>query len=75
MTESLRELLLELEQIGLSNDGVISDRPRRMLNITRETGELLSALIRAMDARRELEVETSNGCSTLWLARRSKGET
>ena len=75
MTELLKELLLELEQFGLNNDGAIADRPRRMLNITRDTGEFLSVLVRAMDARRELEMGTSNGYSTLGLARRSKRET
>ncbi len=68
MTESLQELLLEIEQFGLSNDSTITDRPRRMLNITRDTGEFLSVLVRAMNARRVLEIGTSNGYSTLWLA-------
>src|SRR5262249_21841489 len=39
-----------------------------MLNITRDTGEFLSVLVRAMLARRVLEIGTSNGYSTLWLA-------
>lgn len=68
MTESLQQLLLELEQFGLNNDGATSERPRRMLNITRDTGEFLSVLVRAMNARRVLEIGTSNGYSTLWLA-------
>ena len=68
MTESLPELLLELEQFGLNNDGAVADRPRRMLNITRDTGEFLSVLVRAMNAQRVLEIGTSNGYSTLWLA-------
>jgi len=72
LTESLQELLLELEQFGLSNDGVIIERPRRMLNITRDTGEFLSVLVRAMNARRVLEIGTSNGYSTLWLALAAK---
>lgn len=72
MTESLQELLLELEQFGLSNDGTIADRPRRMLNITRDTGEFLSVLVRAMNAQRVLEIGTSNGYSTLWLASAAK---
>ncbi len=72
MTEFLPELLLELEQFGLSNDGVITDRPRRMLNITRDTGEFLSVLVRAMNARRVFEIGTSNGYSTLWLALAAK---
>jgi predicted O-methyltransferase YrrM len=72
VTEFLPELLLELEQFGISNDGVIVDRPRRMLNITRDTGEFLSVLVRAMNARRVLEIGTSNGYSTLWLALAAK---
>ena len=72
MTESLQELLHELERFGLTNDGAIPDRPRRMLNITRGTGEFLSVLVRAMNARRVLEIGTSNGYSTLWLASAAK---
>ncbi len=68
MKDPIQELLLELEQFGLSNDGSITDRPRRMLNITRDTGEFLSVLVRAMNAQRVLEIGTSNGYSTLWLA-------
>lgn len=68
MTPDLTTLLAELEQFGIDNDAVITDRPRRMLNITRDTGEFLSVLIRSMGARRVLEIGTSNGYSTLWLA-------
>lgn len=68
MTPDLATLLAELEQFGIDNDAVITDRPRRMLNITRDTGEFLSVLIRSMGARRVLEIGTSNGYSTLWLA-------
>src|SRR5512132_1668714 len=39
-----------------------------MLNLTRDTGEFLSLLVRATLARRVLEIGTSNGYSTLWLA-------
>jgi len=72
VTESLQKLLLELEQFGSGNDGAIADRPRRMLNITRDTGEFLSVLVRAMNAQRVLEIGTSNGYSTLWLALAAK---
>lgn len=68
MTGQLLALLHELEQFGQDNDAAISERPRRMLNITRDTGEFLSVLIRSMNARRVLEIGTSNGYSTLWLA-------
>jgi len=68
VTESLPKLLLELEQFGLSNDSATTERPRRMLNITRDTGEFLAVLVRAMNAQRVLEIGTSNGYSTIWLA-------
>jgi predicted O-methyltransferase YrrM len=68
MTEALQVLLSELERFGESNDNTTTERPRRMLNITRDTGEFLSVLVRATAARRVLEIGTSNGYSTLWLA-------
>ncbi|MGM0542904.1 MAG: O-methyltransferase [Pseudomonadota bacterium] len=46
----------------------MTDRPHRMLNITRDTGEFLQVLVKATRARRVLEIGTSNGYSTLWLA-------
>ena len=68
MTESLQVLLSELERFGEANDNATAERPRRMLNITRDTGEFLSVLVQATAARRVLEIGTSNGYSTLWLA-------
>jgi predicted O-methyltransferase YrrM len=68
MAEPLDALLAELERFGVDNDAVTTDRPRRMLNITRDTGEFLSVLVRATSSRRVLEIGTSNGYSTLWLA-------
>ncbi len=65
---SLDSLLEELEHFGKDNDGATTERPRRMLNITRDTGEFLAVLVRATVARRVLEIGTSNGYSTLWLA-------
>ncbi|MGY2462073.1 O-methyltransferase [Vreelandella sulfidaeris] len=72
MSESLQALLTELETFGQENDAAISDRPRRMLNITRDTGEFLLVLIQATNAQRVLEIGTSNGYSTLWLAQAAK---
>jgi predicted O-methyltransferase YrrM len=68
VTSFLASLLAELEQFGLANDRATTERPRRMLNITRDTGEFLAVLVRATLARRVLEIGTSNGYSTLWLA-------
>jgi predicted O-methyltransferase YrrM len=68
MTPELGRLLAELERHGAANDAATTERSRRMLNITRDTGELLGVLVRALAARRILEIGTSNGYSTLWLA-------
>jgi predicted O-methyltransferase YrrM len=66
--DALELLKTELERFGEANDAQVSERPRRMLNITRDTGEFLAVLVRATAARRVLEIGTSNGYSTLWLA-------
>ena len=68
MNDQLQSLLAELEQFGSSNDSATTERSRKMLNITRDTGEFLSVLVRATLACRVLEIGTSNGYSTLWLA-------
>jgi predicted O-methyltransferase YrrM len=73
MNESIESLMSELEQFGETNDKSVTDRPRRMLNITRDTGEFLAVLVRATAARRVLEIGTSNGYSTLWLAAAARG--
>jgi predicted O-methyltransferase YrrM len=68
MNNQLQELLAELEQFGTTNDSATTERSRKMLNITRDTGEFLALLVRATVACRVLEIRTSNGYSTLWLA-------
>jgi predicted O-methyltransferase YrrM len=45
-----------------------SDRLARFRNVEPETAELLGVLIRATASRRILELGTSNGYSTIWLA-------
>ncbi|MGG2103158.1 O-methyltransferase [Stenotrophomonas sp. NRRL B-14846] len=64
----LQALKDELIRFGADNDARESERGRRMLNITPDTGEFLSVLVRFGQARRVLEIGTSNGYSTLWLA-------
>jgi predicted O-methyltransferase YrrM len=69
---TLERLLAELETFGKQNDSTYSERPKRMLNITRDTGQFLAVLVKATGSRRVLEIGTSNGYSTLWLARAVK---
>jgi len=64
----LSELLSELESAGIENDSAVSDRSQKQLNITKDTGEFLSVLVKASGSKKVLEVGTSNGYSTLWLA-------
>jgi len=68
MDETLNALLKELERFGSENDARAASYAEKMLNITPDTGALLALLVRAMRARRVLEISTSNGYSTLWLA-------
>lgn len=68
MTPTLAAFLDELARFGAENDSRETERARRMLNITAETGRLLWIMVLATRARRILEVGTSNAYSTIWLA-------
>jgi predicted O-methyltransferase YrrM len=68
MDSALTALLDQLARFGAENDARETERPRRMLNITPDTGRLLWILIRSMRAAKILEVGTSNAFSTIWLA-------
>jgi len=56
----IESLLAELEQFARDND--------RMWNVPPETGRFLHILVRAVKARRVLEVGMSNGYSGIWIA-------
>lgn len=64
----LERLKQALEQFGEQHDLAQTDRADKMLNITRDTGELLAVLVQTRGAQAVLEIGTSNGYSTLWLA-------
>ncbi len=51
------------------NDSSTSDRSAMMFNITPSTGVFLDLLVTELKPKRILELGTSNGYSTLWLAR------
>jgi predicted O-methyltransferase YrrM len=68
MIRQRQELLLELEKFGADHDARTSQRQQKMLNITPDTGAFLAILVRASRAGRILEIGTSNGYSTIWLA-------
>ena len=68
MDDALLGFLEKLAKFGEDNDARETARPKRMLNITRDTGRLLWILVRGTGATRIVEVGTSNGFSTIWLA-------
>jgi predicted O-methyltransferase YrrM len=68
MEPQLLELLAELEAEGRANDARENDRAKKLLNLERDTAHLISIMIRAGGRTRILEIGTSNGYSTIWLA-------
>ena len=60
-------LATEVLRASRDHDARQTDRLARYRNLEPETAGLLGVLIRAMGARRVLELGTSNGYSTLWL--------
>jgi predicted O-methyltransferase YrrM len=61
-------LAAEILAQARAHDERQSDRLERFRNVEPETAELLSLLIRSTRAQRILELGTSNGYSTIWLA-------
>jgi predicted O-methyltransferase YrrM len=68
MDKQLANFLAELEEFGVEHDAHEPERLARMRNVTHETGVFLNLLALAARARRIVEIGTSNGYSTLWLA-------
>lgn len=68
MDRKLIALLDELHHHGVTYDADRPDRLERLRNLEPETASLLALMVRVAAARRVLELGTSNGYSTLWLA-------
>ncbi len=68
MNPRVYEFLKELERQGVVNDAAQTDRQAKMLNITEDTGRFLAILVQSTQAKAILEIGTSNGYSTIWLA-------
>ena len=68
MNDERMALLRSLEEYGERHDRAEANRAKRYRNITRDTGEFLALLVCALPACRILEIGTSNGYSTIWLA-------
>lgn len=68
MNPQIYEFLKKLERQGVANDAAQTDRQAKMLNITEDTGRFLAILVQSTQAKAILEIGTSNGYSTIWLA-------
>jgi predicted O-methyltransferase YrrM len=68
VNERLIALLEQLHREGVEHDRAKSGRLERLRNLEPDTAAVLAVLVRAIGARRVLELGTSNGYSTLWLA-------
>ncbi len=68
MDTALQALLSTLESEGQQHDQSEPEHDKRMLNLERTTAEVLALWIRSSHRRHVLEIGTSNGYSTLWLA-------
>jgi len=63
-----RTFLAELYEIGRQHDAHEQERGKKMLNLEPDTARLLYILLRSSRRTRILEIGTSNGYSTIWLA-------
>ena len=68
MNAEILKLLAELEEHGRVHDAREADRSHKFLNLEPETARIVSMLARGSRATRVLEIGTSNGYSTIWLA-------
>ncbi|HEX6479519.1 MAG TPA: class I SAM-dependent methyltransferase, partial [Ktedonobacteraceae bacterium] len=64
----IRAFLAELYESGKQNDAQEQERSKKMLNLEPDTAQFLHILIRSTRRTRLLEIGTSNGYSTIWLA-------
>ncbi|MBV9354682.1 MAG: class I SAM-dependent methyltransferase [Chloroflexi bacterium] len=68
MTTELRALLDELYQTAVEHDALEPDHGRKLLSLEPATAQLLSLIVQSSHRRRVLEIGTSSGYSTIWLA-------
>jgi predicted O-methyltransferase YrrM len=68
MNAERRALAAEILAAARAHDAGVEDRLERYRVLEPDTAELLAWLVRATQARRVLEIGTSIGYSTLWLA-------
>ncbi len=68
MDTQLQRFLGDLYRHGRDHDAAKEDRLDRLRNVEPDTAALLAVLVRSLQPDRILELGTSNGYSTVWLA-------
>jgi predicted O-methyltransferase YrrM len=68
MEQHLLMLLEELERFGRGHDSQETQHSHRLLNLERDTAELIRMLVLCSQRKRVLEIGTSNGYSAIYLA-------
>jgi predicted O-methyltransferase YrrM len=68
MDPELGRLLKEIEEFGTAHDTKVKSHFEQMLCVTPDTGSFLYIMTRAVKAGKVLEIGTSIGYSTLWIA-------
>lgn len=68
MDAARRAIAAELLEDSRTHDAAQEDRLARYRNLEPESAEMLAVLVRAANPNTVLELGTSNGYSTLWLA-------
>src|SRR5580658_1348924 len=68
MHTNIRQLLQRLEAEGLEHDSAETEHSRKLLNLEPATAEVVAMLLQIAGTRDVLEIGTSNGYSTIWLA-------
>jgi len=68
VNSTIRDLLEQLAQHGRTHDAQEPEHARKLLNLEPDTAEIVSILAGSSGATRALEIGTSNGYSTIWLA-------
>lgn len=68
MEADLSALLAELYERGQEHDAHQHQHEARLRNLQPDTAALISVLVRSSQRKRLLEIGTSNGYSTIWLA-------
>lgn len=68
MDANVRKLLQRLEAEGLKHDSAETEHSRKLLNLEPATAGVVAMLLQIAGTRNVLEIGTSNGYSTIWLA-------